>query len=517
MSTEATTKKSLLDKIMDGFGKAANKLPSPLMLFIIFFVVTALFSLLFSDTLLGVTAINPSTGATVAVNNLFSKAGVVWFLTRMITNFTGYAPLGLVLVMNFGIGLCEEVGLVKTVLKKFMGGMPPMLLTIAISWVGCMGNLASDAASVIIPPMAGMLFLGAGKNPIVGFMCGRAAGGMGFHSQMLIAGTDALHQGITNSAIPIASNNPDLLVAVTCNFYFMFASCIINTIGCALVTETVVSKTFGEYKGSAKLEDEPITALQNKALGKTGLAVLVYLAVIGAGLVSGFLLTDDRKFNDSPFLNGIIPLLFVFFLVAGLVYGFSSGFMTNEKDITKVLAKKTGSFNSYIVQVFAIAQFTALFTWSNIGTIMSIAGADLLVATGFTGLPLVLSYMVVTAVVGLLVSSNSAQYSIMAPIFVPMLMLLGYHPAFTQVIQRAGRSWLGLISPNSVYVFMILAMINETYDPDFTLGDILSQGSIPYTFAAIFIWFGQVIVWYLLKLPLGPGAPVMIGDMPLMI
>jgi len=125
--------------------------------------------------------------------------------------------------------------------------------------------------------------------------------------------------------------------------------------------------------------------------------------------------------------------------------------------------------------------------------------------------------MVVTAVVGLLVSSNSAQYSIMAPIFVPMLMLLGYHPAFTQVIQRAGRSWLGLISPNSVYVFMILAMINETYDPDFTLGDILSQGSIPYTFAAIFIWFGQVIVWYLLKLPLGPGAPVMIGDMPLMI
>lgn len=517
MSTEAVKKKSALDKIMEGFGKAANKLPSPLMLFIIFFLVTAVVSLIMSDAMLGVSAINPSNQAEVKVNNFFSRTGVIWFLGKMITNFTGYAPLGLVLVMNFGIGMCEEVGLVKTLLKKLMGGMPPVLLTLAICWIGCMGNLASDAASVIIPPLAGMLFLGVGKNPIVGFMCGRAAGAMGFHSQMLIAGTDALHQGITNSAIPIASNNPALLVDVTCNWYFMFVACILNTVACAFITETVVTKTFGEYKGTAKLQDEPVTSEQSKALGKTGIAVMIYIAVIGIGLFTGFLLTEDGKLNGSPFLSNIIPLLFFLFLIAGLTYGYASGFIKNEREITKILAKKTGSFNAYIVQVFAIAQFTALFTWTNIGTILSIAGADLLVAINFTGVPLFFAYMIITAVVGILVSSNSAQYSIMAPIFVPMFMFMGYHPAFTQAVQRAGRSWLGIISPINVYVFMILAMINENYDPDFTLGDILSQGSVPYMFISIPVWFGQILIWYLLNLPLGPGAPVHIGDVPLMI
>ncbi len=515
MRADTTVQKNWLEKFMDAFARAANKLPSPLMLFLIFFVVTAIVSLLLSS--MGVQVTNPSNQQIVTVRNFFSKDGVVWFLSKMITNFTGYAPLGLVLVMNFGIGLCEEVGLVKAALKKFMGGMSPTLLTVAVCWVGCMGNLASDAASVIIPPMAGMLFLGAGKNPIVGFICGRAAGSLGFHSQMAIAGTDALHQGITNTAVPIASNNPALLVEVTCNYYFMFVSCIINTIVCAIITETVITKSFGEYKGSAKLQEDPLTPLQNKALGRTGLGILLYIGVIVVGLLTGFLLTDDGKINGSPFLGGIIPLLFGMFLTAGLIYGFSTGFMKTEKDITKVLAKKTGSFNTYIVQVFAIAQFTALFTWTNIGTILSIAGADLLVAINFKGIPLFMAYMLITALVGLLVSSNSAQYSIMAPIFIPMFMFMGYHPAFTQVVQRAGRSWLGIISPINVYVYMIITMINETYDPDFTLGDILSQGSIPYMLGGIVVWFGQVIIWYLLNLPLGPGAPVMIGDIPLTI
>lgn len=505
MSTQ--TKKSFLSSFMDGFSKAANKLPSPLMLFIIFFVITAAVSFVMSDSMLNVTAINPTNNETVSVNNFFSRSGMVWFLKSMITNFTGYAPLGLVLIMNFGIGMCEEVGLVKTLLKKTMNGMPPMLLTVAISWLGCMGNLASDAAQVIIPPLAGMLFLGAGKNPIVGFLCARAAGSTGFHSQMLIAGTDALHQGITNSAVPIMTSNPDLLVNVTCNYYFLFVSCILVTIQNTLVTELVVAPAFGEYKGTAKITVDPVTLEQNKALKMAGIATLLYIALIGTGLLTGFLLTDDGKLNGSPFLNSIIPLLFVLFLLAGLVYGCSIGHIKKESDITKLLAKKTGAFNSYIVQVFAIAQFTALFNWSGIGTIMSISGAALLKAINFTGIPLFFAYMVVTAIVGILVSSNSAQYAIMAPIFVPMFMRLGYHPAFTQIIQRAGRSWLGIISPISVYLFMVLAMINETYDPDFTIGDILSHGSVPYMLWGIPVWFGQVAIWYIFNIPLGPGAP----------
>lgn len=518
MGTSTTSKKpSAFDRFLSAFEKAANALPSPFTMFVMLFIIVALLSLVLS--MLGVTAINPSTGKEVVINNFFSRSGIEWLMNNLITNFSGYAPLGLVLVMNLGIGMCEEVGLVKSFLRSSMANVPPALLTYAIAWVGCMGNLASDAATVIIPPLAGMLYLGVGKNPLVGFMLGRAGGSMGFHSNMLIAGTDALAQGITNSAIPIVSNNPDLLVDVVCNYYFMFTAVIVNTIACGLITELIIAPRFGEYTGKVQITNDPISDSEKKGLRSAGLMMLVYIGIVLAGVLptNGILRTVDGQINGSPFLKGIIPLLFGLFLSAGLAYGFATGFIKTERDVPKILAKRTGTFNSYIVQVFAISQFTALFNWTNLGSIIAIEGADLLASAGFTGMPLVYSFMLMVGIVGIFVSSNSAEWAVMAPIFVPMFMMLGYNPAFVQLANRCGMQQWGAINPLSVYLYMVLGMMQE-YDEKVTLGTILSN-SVPYVIGSFVTWYGQITIWMLLDLPIGIGVHthMMITGVPLMV
>ncbi len=511
MPTEAKAlpKQGWFDRLLSGFEKAANKLPTPFTMFVELFVIVAVLSLVFS--LLGLSAINPADGKEVVVSSFFSRQGLTWLLNNLVKNFTGYAPLGLVLTMNFGIGMCEEVGLVKSLLKKTMANVPPRLLTYAICWIGCMGNLASDAASVILPPLAGMMFLGAGRNPILGFICARAAGAVGFHTNMLLAGTDALAQGITNNAITIASNNPAMQVDITCNYYFMFVMTVIVTVVCTFITEKIVGVRLGEYTGEARFAHEPLDAAANKGLRYAGIALLVYLAVILAGVLpgNGLLRASDGSLTDSPFLQGMIPILFGLFLTSGLGYGIGSGFIKSERDVPKILSHKTGVFNGYIVQVFAVSQFVAIFNWTKIGNISAIFGANALKSSGFVGIPLIVCFMLLTSVVGFFISSNSACWSLMAPIFVPMFMYLGYQPAFTQLVFRSGMSILGLINPLSVYLYMILTMIQTQYDKDFSLGKMLSL-SVPYVIAAAILWIGAVIVVLVFNLPIGPGVGVFI-------
>ncbi len=494
------------ERFLDWVERVGNRLPHPFFLFVYLTVAIMILSAILSMT--GVSAINPAKGEEVVVQNLLTRDGVDWMLKNALKNFTGFAPLGLILSMTMGIGLAENVGLLAAFMRKTMYNAPIWAISLAVMFVGISGNIASDASIVIIPTLAANIYLSLGKNPIVGLMAGYAAACAGFSANLLIVGTDALLAGITQEAVKII--NPDIQVNPSINWYFMAASTIILTLVGAWVTDKIIAPRLGEYKGKIKVtENQDLSPIENQALRNTGIAALIFLAILGiAVLPKGALLRNATTGGliPSPFLSGIIPILMLFFITIGVAYGKTVGTIKTPSDVPKLMAEAIKTMSGYIVLVFIIGQFVAYFNWTNIGVIIAVKGAEFLQNVGFTGFPLILGIIILSTIVNLFIGSGSAKWSILAPIFVPMLMLLDYSPALTQVIYRIGDSSTNPITPLFPY-FTIALGLAQYYDEDAGMGTLMSL-MLPYSIIFLVTWILQLLLWMAFKLPLGPGAGI---------
>lgn len=504
MGKETTQKKSAMDVFLNVIEKVVNKLPSPPFIFMFLFALVAVLSLVVSAT--GASVINPANGEAVQAQNFFSVAGLHWFLNNMVTNFTGFAPLGLVLTMTLGIGLCEESGLVMALLRAGLSNVPPAVVPYLVALVGTIGNIASDTANVIVPPVAGILFLAAGRNPVVGMICGYAGANAGFTANLMIAGTDSLLQGITNTAILSLVPDGSFTVDVTCNWFFMIASTFFCTAVIGGVTQFIVEPRFGKYTGAADEKIEKNSAEASKGLRTAGIVVLIYIALLLIGFFTGPLAGENGAFIGSPFLKGLIPILFLLFYLAAVAFGLGSGSFKGTADITKAMNKQMAGMASFVSFTFFAGQFQSLFNWTKLGTMLAIVGADALEALGLVGIPMFVMFILLTTCINLFMSSGSAKWAILAPIFVPMFMLLGYHPGFTQLLYRLGDSPTNAITPVSPYIWMVLEVAKTKYDKDLQLGTMIS-GLIPIAFILEVLWIVFMIIWYIAGLPIGPGTP----------
>lgn len=503
---ELTKQKSSFERFLDWVERVGNKLPHPFFLFVYLTIGIMLLSAVLS--ILQVSAINPGSGEEVVVKSLLTREGVEWMLVNALKNFTGFAPLGLVLSMQMGIGLAEQAGLLSAFMRKTMYGAPLWAISLAVMFVGINGNIASDASIVIIPTLAASIYLSLGKNPLVGLMAGYAAACAGFSANLIIAGTDALLAGITQEAVKIIDQS--LQVNPSINWYFMVASTFIFTFVGAWVTEKIIAPRLGEYKGKIKVsENQDLTPTENLALKNTGKAALVFLAILAVAVLPKNAILRNAETGGlipSPFLNGIIPILMLFFITIGAAYGKTVGTIKTAGDIPKLMAEAVKTMSGYIVLVFIIGQFVAYFNWTNIGVIIAVKGAEFLQTVGFTGLPLIIGMILLSTIVNIFIGSGSAKWSILAPIFVPMLMLLGYSPAMTQVIYRIGDSSTNPLTPLFPY-FPIALGLAQYYDEDAGMGTLMSL-MLPYALIFLVVWTLQLIVWMVLDLPLGPGAGI---------
>ena len=503
MSENTTAKKTGVDKLIDGIEKVCNKLPPPAILFCWLFLITAIIGCIFS--VMGVALTNPASGEVVTSANLFSKDGVDWILGNMVKNFTGFAPLGLVITMTLGIGLCEESGLIMSLLKGCLSDVPPSLIPYLIAFVGTIGNIASDTANIIVPPLAALLYIGAGKHPVVGMICGYAGANAGFTANLMVAGTDSLLQGLTNDAIKGFLPDTTFQVDVTCNWFFMIASTFLCSIVIGFVCTKVVEPRFGKYEGNTDEKIEKLTSEESKGLRAAAITAIVYIILLVIGFFTGPLAAENGAFVGSPLLKGLIPILFVFFSVCAIAYGFASGKFKKSGDISKAMNKQMAAMGSYVSFCFFCGQFQGLFNWTKLGTLLAIGGADLIQSAGFTGIPLFICFILVVTCVNIFMSSGSAKWAIFAPIFVPMFMLLGYHPGFTQLLYRLGDSPTNAVTPMSAYIWMILATAQTKYMKDIKIGTLISN-LLPIAVILEVIWVIFFIIWYLIGLPIGPGV-----------
>ena len=487
--------------ILKWIEKVGNKLPHPFMLF----VYLCLIIMVLSAVLAGVSVVHPGDGKTIVVQSLLTQEGFHWMLTSAVKNFTEFPPLGLVLGMVLGIGLAERVGLIEAVLRKMMSGVPKQLLSFSVVFVGVLGNLASDAAWVIIPPIGALLFLAAGRHPIAGFAAAAAGVGSGFTANLFIAGTDALLSGIADKVAKTI--DPNIGVSPVDNWYFMAVSVFILALIGAWITDKIIEPRLGVYQGESK---ETLTALsenENKALKWAGIAALVYIGIVAMLVVpEGALLRDPETgaILNSPFLKGIIPLIMLFFITVSVTYGLKVGRIKSQADVPKLMGESIKDMSGFIVLVFVIAQFIAYFNWSNIGIMLAVKGAEFLNSINLTGFPVLLGFSLLTCVVSLFVASGSALWALLAPVFIPMLMLMDFHPAFIQVAYRIADSATNTITPMNPYLPMMLVYYQQ-YKKDSGLGTVIST-MLPYAVAFYAVWVVMMFIWYVFGLPIGPGV-----------
>ena len=507
MSEQKEQKKGLLNTLE----RMGNKLPHPIYIFMIMAIIVVLVSALTSGT----KVIHPGTGDEVIVRNLASKDGLVWILANVVNNFTKFPPLGMVLVMMIGLGLAEETGLLRTMLRKLIVGAPKVLVTFIVVFAGVMGSIAGSATFVVIPPLGGLVFKTLKRHPLAGIAAGFAGVAAGIGANLLITPGDILLSGITEQASHII--RPDFLVHPASNWYFMIVSTIVLSIVGTLVTEKIIEPRLGEYDpqyaeetdGMDEVSLMNITADEKKGLRNAGIATIVYLLLIALLVVpkNGILRHPETgSIVPSPFLSSMIPLLLVLFSVAAIAYGIGAKTIKHPNDIINQMTESMKSFAGFIVLCFFAAQFVEFFSYTNLGLLLAVEGADVLKSTGFVGIPLVVAFILVVSLINFLIGSSSAKWALLAPIFVPMFMQVNFSPAYTQAAFRIADSVTNSISPLEPFMPFIIVLA-QRYDKRVGLGTIIST-MIPHAFFFLISWIILLVIWALLNLPLGPGTMI---------
>ncbi len=502
--------------MLSAIERVGNKLPHPGALFAYFaFGIVILSGIV---AMFNVTAVHPGTGQTIEVFNLLSREGLHMILTGMVTNFTSFAPLGTVLVALLGIGIAEASGLMSTGLRLLVISAPKKLLTFAIVFAGILSNTASEVGYVVLVPLGGMIFLAVGRNPIAGIAAAFAGVSGGYSANLLLGTIDPLLAGLSEEAARIV--DPVYTVNPAANYYFMFVSTFfIATIG-TWVTEKVVVPRLGEYRGDAQPEEiKQLDESEKRGLRFTFWTFLLIVFLLGLSMMpieagfwakvpgSGFLrdpLTGGLL--RSPFMSGIVAIIFLIAGILGVVYGVGARTLKSSTDVIMGMGKSMSTLGTYIVLVFFAAQFVAYFNWTNLGLIFAIKGANLIGSLGMGRIPLMIALVLISAFINLVVGSASAKWAILAPVFIPMFMLLGYSPEFTQLAYRVGDSVTNVIAPMMSYFAMIVAFF-EKYDKRAGIGTIIAT-MLPYTFIFLGAWLIMLIIWIILGVPIGPGAPL---------
>lgn len=497
-------KKTMIERFLDGVEKAGNKLPDPVTLFVIMAFIVLGASWILSK--FNVSAVKPGTNEKIAVVNLLNQEGLIKIINEMLTNFTSFPPLGMVIVTMLGIGLAEQTGLIAALMKKSVMSAPQKLIIPFLILTGLVGNLAADAAFIVLPPIAALIFMSIGKNPLVGLIVTYAAIAGGFSANLLISSLDVLLLGITESAARLVETG--YTGRATMNYYFLIASTFVLVALGTFVAHKFTIPRFGDYKGNVE-KLEPISSLEMKGLKWAGIITAIYVLIILIAVVpsNGILRNPETGgFLSSPFMTGIVPIMLFLFLLPALAYGIVTKVIKSDKDVADKMFKSIADMSSFIVLAFVAAQMIAYFGWSNIGPIMAIKGAEALQAMNFTGLPMIIGFIIICAGINLLIASASAKWALLAPIFVPMFMYLNYSPALTQAVYRVGDSITNPITPMLAY-FAILLAFAKRYDKNIGIGTLISA-LLPYSVIFAIGWIILFSLWFLLGLPLGPGDSI---------
>ena len=503
----AKGKKNRVERLLNVVEKVGNALPHPATLFLLFALSVLVFSLIAHWA--GWSGVHPGTGEEVHAVNLLSKEGFHRILLEMVDNFTGFAPLGIVLVAMLGIGIAEGSGLIGALIRLLVLSAPRRMLTFVLVFSGIVSNTASDIGYVLLIPLAGIIFKAIGRHPITGMAAAFAGVSGGFSANLILGTIDPLLAGLSTEAAQIV--NPDYMVNPTANYYFMVVSTFIIALAGTFVTERVVAPRLGDYKGNGDGDTggegiEKLTKIEKKGIKWSFGVTMLITAFVLITIIpeNGLLRADDGSVLNSPLIRGVVAWLLIFAAGAGITYGIVTKKYKNDSDIMNSMAESLKTLAVYMVLVFFAAQFVEYFKWSNLGLILAIKGAGWLQAMNLGLVPLVIMFIIFSAFLNMFMGSASAKWALLAPIFIPIFMFLGYSPELAQVVFRIGDSVTNIISPMMSFFALIIAFIQK-YDKKAGIGTVIAT-MVPYSIVFFLVWTVLIVIWVWIGLPLGPDA-----------
>lgn len=506
MSTkEQVLRKSLMTRFLDLVERAGNKLPDPAILFFFLMLLIWVLSALLSS--ISFVEIDPRTGSALEVRNLLSPASIVSFFENMVTTFTSFAPLGIVLVAMLGVGVADYSGFINAGLKTMLSFTPKMLLTPMLILVAIVSHTAADAGYVLVIPLGGIIFYAAGRHPLAGIAAAFAGVSGGFSANFIPSSLDPLLQGFTQSAAQIIDSNIQLNPLN--NWFFTAASSVlIIGLGWYLTDKIIEPRLRGIVVSVEEEEKSTMDALtkKEKKAFYTALLVMV-LCLLGlyfwAAPVGSAWRDVDGEITSlaAPLMRSIVPLIFVVFLIPGVIYGLMSGVFRTSKDIITSMSKSMSSMSYYIVMAFFCALFIDSFGRSNIGALLALKGASALQAMALAPEVTIVGIVLITAILNLFIGSASAKWALIAPVLVPMLMQLGISPDLTQAAYRVGDSASNIITPLMPY-FPLIVVYCQKYVKSTGIGTLVSI-MMPYTLVFGVVWTIFLLAYWFLGIPLG--------------
>jgi aminobenzoyl-glutamate transport protein len=534
-SNQAT--KSFMQSLLDVVEKVGNKVPHPVIIFLILIAIVVAFShiLYVSGASVTYQAIVPDavgaeaepdvvsydTGTSVTygtvdeqsysieeravrARSLLNSEGVRFIYSSIIPSFMGFTAVGLMIVAMVGAGVAEEAGLVNSLIRKLVIISPRGALTYILAFVGIVSSIAADAGYLVLIPLAGTAFLSVGRHPLAGLALGFAAVAGAFTVNMLIKPLDAVLVEFTNDAIQLV--DPEASIGLASNLWFSIASVIFLTFIVAFITERIIEPRLGPYQGEkptaegGKLSKDETRGLKYAFLGLVAVLVVFWFLTIPEEAPLRNPDTGDL-IGNSPFMNGLIALIMVLFLVTGAAYGYGAKKFSSLTDVIKAMEKSISGLGSLILLFLVLSQFVAYFNYTNMGTLLALKLAGTLQAAEFPPLPLLIGFIVVVAVIDLLLTGAIAKWAIFAPIFVPLLLKLGVDPEAVLAAYRVGDSPINAITPLNAY-FALVVGFAQKYDKNAGVGTVVSL-MLPYVVIMLVLWTILFAAWQMLGLPWG--------------
>ena len=492
--------------------RVGNKLPDPAMLFVIAMAIVWAISWLLADYEFSVPAIDGA--RTLAVQNQMTGPAMAAFLASMVTTYTSFAPLGVVLVALLGVGVAEHAGFINASLKGLLGFTPTSMLSPMLLLVAIVSHTAADAGYVLVIPLGGVIFYAAGRHPLAGIACAFAGVSGGFGANFIPSGIDPLLQGFTQSAAQIL--DPAREVNPLSNWLFTSLSSILVIAVGWYITDVVVEP---RLRGTPIDGDESVAGAPEGGshdlapAERRGLAAALAAMALGIGLLVVWVWPADSPLRSpdgqvtsfaAPLMQSIVPLIFLLFLIPGAIYGYVAGSVTSHRDMIQGMSKTMSTMGYYMVMIFFCAQFTSAFGKSNLGALLAVEGAGILRALGLPGTVTVVGIILLSTVVNLLVGSASGKWALLAPIFVPILMQVGLSPELTQAAYRVGDSTTNIITPLMPYFPLVVAFC-QRWVTRTGIGTVTAM-MLPYSVSLLSTWTLFLIVYWVIGIPLGLQA-----------
>ena len=502
---------SVMQRILEGVEKVGNKVPHPVVIFVLLIVAVIVLSHIFY--LMGASAtyetINPDTHvaeqATTAIKSLLTSEGIRFMYSRVITNFMSFTAVGVIIVAMLGVGVAEASGLIGALIRKLVLVAPPKALTYILVFVGVVSSIAADAGYLVLIPLAAAAFLSVGRNPLVGLAASFAGVAAVFTVNLFPKPLDGILVGLTNDAIHLS--DPSRSIGLMSNFWFGIASVIMMTIICSLLTDKFIEPRMGPFtSGDGQTAQKAVISAEE---GR-GLKYTMW-AVVGGLIFFGLLTLPSRAplrnpdtgslLADSPFMDALIVFIAIMFLIAGVAYGIGAGTMKSTKEIVKAMEKAVAGLGGLIFLLFVISQFNAFFTYTNMATVAAVKLGDMLEHAGLGALPLLVGFVFVVGLLDLIMTGAIPKWAIFAPIFVPLLMRLGVHPEAALAAYRVGDSPMNSISPLNAY-FALIVTFAQKYQKDAGVGTVVAL-MLPYVIVLFIVWPALLAAWELLGIPWG--------------